>query len=312
MDLPQPIKLGVSQDQAIASSGPAGAWTKWYYDNWNKIPDNLRGPLLTAMQNGRTNNEAEWKAMLAQVAQATGLSPDDADRLIGFGHAQQHGQTAQWMETVGNDPKNQNLVNAVQSGAGQGGAAAVDPAVARRADITRQLQQFADMLAQPVVGPDGRPTDPIVKQLAQIGTSAGIRSANQSGIQGGAATSIGEASAMQNALPYLQQRQSLQAQALGMIKNDALTNEQLDQGAYGLGLQSQQLNNQVAMGNYNNQVNNAQSIGGTILGALGTGVGAYLGNPQLGAQIGTGLGGALGGMTVRQPSLGSVKPYGAS
>lgn len=197
---------------------------------------------------------------------------------------------------------------------------AAQPANARAAqqmDTTAQIKDFIARMSAPVVDAQGRITDPILKQLATIGYNGGMNAAGDRGIAGGAASSQAAAMAQQTGLPYLQQRQSLAAQGLGLLNNNTLTSEQLAQNAYGLNLQAQGLNNQLALGQYGQQVQGAQGVGSIIGGGLGALVGglATAGNPAgigAGLTAGASIGGGIAGQAIAPPKLGSFKPYSAS
>lgn len=210
--------------------------------------------------------------------------------------------------------------------AGPTGPTAADQANAartqQRGDVTKQIQDFINRMNQPSVGPDGKIIDPVVKQLATMGMNTGMQGANDRGIAGGAASSAGRAMAEANSLPYLQQKNQLAQQGIGMLANQQASNESLDQGlerlrqgAYGLDLTAKGMNDQQQMNAYGQKVAGAQGIGGMIGGAIG-GIGAGIfsgGNPAAigaGLSAGASIGGGIGGQTAGSaPSLAPYKPY---
>lgn len=184
----------------------------------------------------------------------------------------------------------------------------------QRAAITRQIQDFYNRMNAPVTDAAGNITEPIVKQLAMIGRNMGLQKSSSAGIQGGAASLAAAAAAQANSLPYLQQRASLAAGANQLLQNGQMGYEQLNQGAYGLNLRAQDMENEQQQALYNQRVGQGQGLGSTLGGVLGAVGGAFLGNPQMGAQLGTSLGGSIGGQVAgaKTPTPKSYRPYTGS
>jgi len=194
--------------------------------------------------------------------------------------------------------------NAATPGAG---AAAGQPGdVDQRAAITAQIQDFYKRMTMPVTDAAGNITEPVVKQLATIGRSMGLQGASGSGIQGGAASAAGSASAMSNALPYLQQRASLAAGANQLLQNGQLGYEASNQGLMDLNRRAQEMQNDVTQANYQNSVNRAQGTASTLGGVVGALAEFGLGIPGA-TKIGTNLAASLGGQTVAPPTYAPYK-----
>ena len=196
--------------------------------------------------------------------------------------------------------------NASSSGSSLGAAGGKPGDVDQRANITAQIQDFYKRMTMPVTDAAGNITEPVVKQLATIGRSMGLQGASGAGIQGGAASAAGSASAMANALPYLQQRASLAAGANQLLQNGQLGYEASNQGLIGLNQRAQEMQNDVTQANYQNSVNRAQGTASTLGGVVGALAEFGLGIPGA-TKIGTNLAASLGGQTVAPPTYAPYK-----
>lgn len=181
------------------------------------------------------------------------------------------------------------------------------------ANINKYIDDLVQQLRSPVVDPiTGEAKDSIYDTLLKGGATAGMSSATMRGVGGPLAGANAVDTANAAALPYLQQRQSLLANALNMQSSRNLGLEDRRQGAAGLRLQEQQFNNNVSTNQWAADQNNSQGILGTI-GAFGGGiVGGIAGGPAAivpGAKAGSGLLAGIGSATMPGPKLNPVKPY---
>lgn len=194
----------------------------------------------------------------------------------------------------------------------------IDPNEQERQDLTNWITQFTQSLGRPL-----DMNDPVFASLSKMGAARASMGVGASGIRVGRG-GLGEAAIQQGAnnavTPYLQQRQSMYQQGLGMLDSRNRGLEQLRQGAYGLNLQQQQMQNQVNAQMYGQQADAAGGTGGMWGGALGAlaGVGATIATggaaagaiPGLiagGSQIGAGL----GQQSVARPQYTAPRPYGS-
>lgn len=319
-------------DPAYKNSAQA-RYIKFYYGQANRLRPDTRAALDKAVQ----EKNAGWTgfgassaigenhiAITNQLAAELGISPKEASSLLNIGiqldinnritdPARKDAQWADAMKYMNTDADGAALNEAITNGSLTGDSAAPEAAAPdetwKRGEIQRQLQEFAKRMMDTSVDENGNSTDSLVNQLAKMGQSQGLQGASNRGIQGGVATQIGLASAQQSAMPYLQQKNALGLQALGMVNNASATTESLAQDAAGLNLTAQRQANDVSLGAYNQKVNAAQGAWGTV-GAIGGGIlGAYAGNSKAGATMGSNLLGGLGGSGVPRPNLQSPRPY---
>jgi hypothetical protein len=157
-------------------------------------------------------------------------------------------------------------------------------------DITAKIKAFTDLMHQPVM-----------QQLL----NAGNRQAQ--GMGGGLGSQVGNmqasGQAMQAALPYLQQRNDLYKQGLGMQSDRQLSVENLKMGYA-------KMQNDMATQKWAADKNQMQGLGAGIGGLAGTALGAYLGGPEgakVGASIGVAAGGGIG--SLGGPSAPAYSPY---
>lgn len=198
---------------------------------------------------------------------------------------------------------------------------AQDPNEQERQDLTNWITQFTQSLGRPL-----DMNDPVFASLSKMGAARASMGVGASGIRVGRG-GLGEAAIQQGAnnavTPYLQQRQSMYQQGLGMLQNAAVSNEQLRQGKYALNLQQQQMQNQVNQQMYGQQADAAGGVGGAVggfLGALGTaGLAAIPGvGPAIATAVGPGLisggsklGAGAGMGSVQRPTYSAPRPYGS-
>lgn len=198
---------------------------------------------------------------------------------------------------------------------------AQDPAAQERANLTKWMTEFTQSLGRPL-----DMNDPVFASLSKLGAARASMGVGASGVRVGRG-GIGELGiqqgAMNAALPYAQQRQQMLQQGLGMLSQRDTSLEQLRQGAYGLNLQQQQMQNNVNQQMYGQQTDAAGGVGGAIggaLGALGTAGLAMI--PGVGPAIATAVGpglisggskiGAGAGMgSVQRPTYSAPRPYGS-
>jgi hypothetical protein len=158
------------------------------------------------------------------------------------------------------------------------------------------------------------PNDPDVAQLLTSARNAAGQAASDRGIEGSISLSeMSRASGMayKGVDDY---RKGLAAQVLGLKSNREL-------GLADLAGRERQFNKTfdynaemdrygIRMNQANAKVGQGQGVGAAIGGGLGTIVGAYFGQPGLGAQAGSSLGGAAGGWASGQGSPPSPRRYG--
>lgn len=169
---------------------------------------------------------------------------------------------------------------------------------ARKADVTAQLQSFVDGLNRPIQNPDGSYADSVAQQLARAGASQAGSAARNQGLTGGITVAAAQQGTQAALLPYLQQRESMKQQGLGMLANRDASLEQMQQGWQSLDLQRTQLEDQRAMNEWAGQQNEAQGTWGAV-GAIAGGIVGSAGGPAgaaTGAQVGSSALGALGGL----------------
>ena len=194
----------------------------------------------------------------------------------------------------------------------------VDPREAERGNLTKWITEFTQSMGRPV-----DMNDPVFASLSNMGSARASMGVGQSGIRVGRG-GLGEAAIQQGAnnavTPYLQQRQQMYRQGLGMLDGRQRGIEQLQQGAYGLNLRQQQMQNGINQQMYGQQADQAGGQGGIWGGVLGGLAGAGLavatggataaaipGMIQGGSQLGAGIG--MGG--VQRPQLSTPRPYGS-
>ena len=193
-----------------------------------------------------------------------------------------------------------------------------DPNEQERAQLTDWIKNFTQSLGRPV-----DMNDPVFASLSNLGAARASMNVGASGVRVGRG-GLGELAVQQGAMnavqPYLQQRQQMLQQGLGMLDTRDRGLESLRQGAYGLNLQQQQMQNNINQQMYGQQADAAGGVGGTIggwLGALagvgitaatgGAGAAAIPGLIQGGSRIGAGAG--MG--TVQRPTFSSPRPAGS-
>jgi hypothetical protein len=182
------------------------------------------------------------------------------------------------------------------------------PAPDENAAVMARIKAFTDELAR-APGMD----DPVFAGLIGAGRAAASQSIGQTGIRGGLADLATAQMAQKTALPYLQQRQSLRAQGLGMQSQQGLGMDAADRGWASLDLQAQQMKAGEAEKMWAQQQNQGQSVGSAIGGALGLGAGVLAAGLSGGALApaipafaagGSAIGGGIGGQ-----SATPYKPY---
>lgn len=198
---------------------------------------------------------------------------------------------------------------------------AQDPNEVERQNLTKWMTEFTQSLGRPL-----DMNDPVFASLSKLGAARASMGVGQSGIRVGRG-GIGELGiqqgAMNAAMPYAQQRQQMYQQGLGMLDQRDRGIESLRQGAYGLNLQQQQMQNQVNRQMYGQQADAAGGTGGMwggLLGALGTaGLAAIPGvGPAIATAVGPGLisgssklGAGAGMGSVQRPTYSAPRPYGS-
>lgn len=198
---------------------------------------------------------------------------------------------------------------------------AQDPVAQERANLTKWMTEFTQSLGRPL-----DMNDPVFASLSKLGAARASMGVGASGVRVGRG-GIGELGiqqgAMNAALPYAQQRQQMLQQGLGMLSQRDTSLEQLRQGAYGLDLQQQQMQNNVTQRLYGQQTDAAGGVGGAVgglLGALGTaGLAAIPGvGPAIATAAGPGLikggssiGAGFGMNSVQRPTYSAPRPYGS-
>lgn len=196
--------------------------------------------------------------------------------------------------------------------------APVDPREAERGNLTKWITEFTQSMGRPV-----DMNDPVFASLSNMGSARASMGVGQSGIRVGRG-GLGEAAIQQGAnaavTPYLQQRQSMYQQGLGMLDSRQRGIEQLQQGAYGLNLQQQQMRNGINQQQYGQAADAAGGAGGIwggVLGGLaGAGLAAATGGATAAAipgmiQGGSQLGAGIGAGGVQRPQYQSPRPYGS-
>lgn len=215
----------------------------------------------------------------------------------------------------------QSILGDLTPPAGQEAAPQQDPNEVERQNLTKWMTEFTQSLGRPL-----DMNDPVYASLSKLGAARASMGVGASGVRVGRG-GIGELGiqqgAMNAALPYAQQRQQMLQQGLGMLNQRDIGLEQLRQGAYGLNLRQQQMQNDVNQQMYGQQADSAGGVGGAIggaLGALGTAGLAMI--PGVGPAIATAVGpglisggskiGAGAGMgSVQRPTYSAPRPYGS-
>lgn len=196
-----------------------------------------------------------------------------------------------------------------------------DPNEAERNNLTKWITEFTQSLDRPL-----DMNDPVFAGLSKLGAARASMGVGQSGIRVGRG-GIGELGiqqgAMNAAMPYAQQRQQMHQQGLGMLDQRDRGIESLRQGAYGLNLQRQMMQNQANAQMYGQQADSAGGTGGMwggFLGALGTaGLAAIPGvGPAIATAVGPGLisggsklGAGAGMGSVQRPTYSAPRAYGS-
>ena len=198
---------------------------------------------------------------------------------------------------------------------------AQDPNEVERQNLTKWMTEFTQSLGRPL-----DMNDPVFASLSKLGAARASMGVGASGIRVGRG-GIGELGiqqgAMNAAMPYAQQRQSMYQQGLGMLDQRDRGIESLRQGAYGLNLQQQQMQNQVNAQMYGQQADAAGGTGGMWGGAFGAlataGLAAIpVAGPAIAAAAGPGLvggfskvGAGMGMNSVQRPQYTAPRPYGS-
>lgn len=204
---------------------------------------------------------------------------------------------------------------------GSSEAAPVDPNEQERTQLTDWIKNFTQSLGRPV-----DMNDPVFASLSNLGAARASMNVGANGVRVGRG-GLGELAIQQGSMnavqPYLQQRQQMLQQGLGMLDTRDRGIESLRQNAYGLGLQQQQMQNQVNAQMYGQQADSAGGVGGAVggfLGALGTaGLAAIPGvGPAIATAVGPGLisggsklGAGAGMGSVQRPTYSAPRPYGS-
>lgn len=196
-----------------------------------------------------------------------------------------------------------------------------DPNEQARGDLTKWITEFTQSLGRPL-----DMNDPVFASLSNMGAARASQGVGQSGIRvgrGGLGELAIQQGAMNAAMPYAQQRQQMYQQGLNTLNQRDQGLEGLRQGAYGLNLQQQDMQNRVNAQQYGQQADSAGGTGaavGGFLGALGTaGLAAIPGvGPALATAAGPGLisggsklGSGFGMQSVRPPTYTAPRPYGS-
>lgn len=183
--------------------------------------------------------------------------------------------------------------------------------------LTKWIQDFTTEMSR-----DVGPGDPMFDSLQRLGASRASMGVGASGVRVGRG-GLGELAVQQGAMnatqPYVMQRKQMAQQGLGMLDQRDRGIEQLRQGAYGLSLQQQALDNNIAMQKYGQQADAAGGVGGTIGGILGGVAGGIATIATGGAAAplipgliagGSSIGAGIGQSSVQRPGLQSPRPYG--
>lgn len=197
----------------------------------------------------------------------------------------------------------------------------IDPNEQERQNLTKWMTEFTQSLGRPL-----DMNDPVFASLSKLGAARASMGVGQSGIRVGRG-GIGELGiqqgAMNAAMPYAQQRQQMYQQGLGMLDQRDRGIESLRQGAYGLNLQQQMMQNQANAQMYGQQADAAGGTGGMWGGAFGAlataGLAAIpVAGPAIAAAAGPGLvggfskvGAGMGMNSVQRPQYTAPRPYGS-
>lgn len=272
----------------FARNESAGSLARWLYDTYDMDMNEAQKYAQAAFALYETERSDGSDAGRAR-SQAWEKSQTEQQNRMGFDYGQLP-QSAQPQGPQGPDP---------------------------RAQLTDRISRFVEALGQPI-GME----NPIFASLVNMGRSRASQQVGASGVRvgrGGLGELAIQQGVNQSVTPYLQQREQMQMQGLGLLNNMQISDEQLAQGAYQLEMQRQQIDNNAAMQRYATGKDQAGGLGGTF-GALG---GAALGTiltaatggaaaPAIPGLIsgGSAVGAGWGQMGVQAPRLPSMRPYG--
>jgi hypothetical protein len=259
------------------------------------------------------------------------MNKDEASRVLVVDLMKKYGIAQSALTAAITDPGeweriNQQMRTQAVTGVGpraapQAAAEPVDPREAERANLTKWITEFTQSMGRPV-----DMNDPVFASLSNMGSARASMGVGQSGIRVGRG-GLGEAAIQQGAnaavTPYLQQRQQMYQQGLGMLDQRQQGIERLQQGAQGLEMQRIAMQNGINQQMYGQQADAAGGVGGAVGGAIGTlgglalnfipGVGPALSaaaTPLL-ASGGAKLGAGAGMGSVQRPTYQSPRPYGS-
>lgn len=251
---------------------------------------------------GKSNpehTEMFFKNAVAELQRA-GYSEADAKALLQIGYNVRRHPGAE-VNSAGMSGVAHWIDPSILSGFGQSPIVG-DPDAAAKQSINDKINAFInEMKGAPSAG------DPVMRQLQHSGQqAAGMASGRagisaRSGLAGVQAASVTQA----NVLPYLQQRQQLYSQGLGLLNQRDLGLGALEQGW-------QQLQNSQANAAWAAQQNQNQALGSALGTGLGAVVGGYFGNAKMGMEFGSQFGGGLGGMMSGGAGPNYAKPAGVS
>lgn len=150
-------------------------------------------------------------------------------------------------------------------------------ALTKKQNEDTQRSSLTDRISQYVKGLQGdvSPDDPVMKGLTAAGVDAGQKAYGMSGsgFGGGYEGRLSAAAAQRAALPYLQQRQQLAAQGMGLLNQRDIGLGQLSQGANQLQMQREQMQHQQSMENFAARQQEQMAPWSAIGGILGLGGG---------------------------------------
>jgi hypothetical protein len=248
------------------------------------------------------------------LAQRINSSPNGATQFLGGMLGAQRGLRGEQIDQGEWERKYAGVLGITAPQPGQQGPTPEDQ---ERNALTKWIQDFTTEMSR-----DVGPGDPMFDSLQRLGASRASMGVGASGIRVGRG-GLGELAIQQGAMnatqPYLMQRKQMAQQGLGMLDQRDRGIEQLRQGAYGLNLQQQALDNNIAMQKYGQQADAAGGVGGTIGGILGGVAGGIATIATGGAAAplipgliagGSSIGAGIGQSSVRRPGLQSPRPYG--
>lgn len=218
-----------------------------------------------------------------------GADPMDAQVLQDLGVSQSIGPKIN-IDSGGQDVMNPRIENAIPA----------DP----RERLRSSIQAFVDELGK-MPGSD----NPVFSGLINAGRAAASQRIGATGVRGGFADLVSADSAQRSVLPYLQQREGMRMQGMGLLNNVDATTDQMNQGWAQLDLRRQEAEANQRERLWAQQQNQGQGLGSVIGGGLGLagGLAATIATGGAAAPLiaplmagGSAIGGGLGGMSSPQ------------